>query len=96
MAALNRRQLLGILLYMKNRRKRVDLMNKAIAILLQYEEKRRIFVRQSFTSYQRFLCDKKDGGKLYGTHTAQKDFLRHLEWVVKHLTLFWNIFMTNC
>ena len=47
MAALNRRQILNIfLLYLKNRRKKVSLMNKAIAILLNFEEKRNLIVRQ--------------------------------------------------
>ena len=48
MAALNRRQLLSIILiYMRSKRKSIQLRNKAIAILLEYEEKRRIITRQS-------------------------------------------------
>ena len=48
MPALNRRQPLSvILIYMRSRRKSIHLRNKAIAILVEYEEKRRIITRQS-------------------------------------------------
>ena len=56
MAALNRRQILNIfLLYLKNRRKKVSLMNKAIAILLHFEEKRNLIVRQCLLHIEAIL-----------------------------------------
>ena len=56
MAALNRRQILNIfLIYLKNRRKKVSLMNKAIAILLHFEEKRNLIVRQCLLHIEAIL-----------------------------------------
>ena len=56
MAALNRRQILNIfLLYLKNRRKKVSLMNKAIRILLHFEEKRNLTVRQCLLHIEAIL-----------------------------------------
>ena len=56
MAAINRRHFLSILLlYLKNRRKKVDLMNKAIAMLLYYEEKRRIIFHQCLLHVETIL-----------------------------------------
>ena len=56
MAALNRRQILNIfLLYLKNRRKKASLMNKAIAILLHFEEKRNLIVRQCLLHIEAIL-----------------------------------------
>ena len=56
MAALNRRQILNIfLLYLKNRRKKVSLMNKAVAILLHFEEKRNLIVRQCLLHIEAIL-----------------------------------------
>ena len=56
MAAINRRQILNtFLLYLKNRRKKVSLMNKAIAILLHFEEKRNLIVRQCLLHIEAIL-----------------------------------------
>ena len=56
MAALDRRQILNIfLIYLKNRRKKVSLMNKAIAILLHFEEKRNLIVRQCLLHIEAIL-----------------------------------------
>ena len=35
------------------------------------------------------LSETKDGGKWYEIHTVQRDFLKHLEYVEKHLISSW-------
>ena len=78
MGALNRRQILNIfLLYLKNRRKKLSLMNTAIAILLHFEEKRNLIVRPCLfhieTIYYWYNSMKKLNVKKEGKHDHVED-----------------------
>ena len=82
MAALNRRQILNIfLLYLKNRRKKVSLMNKATAILLHFEEKRNLIVRQCLLHIEAILLEHEEV-KRRERRKAQscRRFLRNTGW----------------
>ena len=85
MAALNRRQILNIfLLYLKNRRKKVSLMNKAMAILLHFEEKRNLIVRQCLLHIEAILLlvQKHEEVKRRERRKARscRRFLRNTGW----------------
>ena len=85
MAALNRRQILNIfLLYLKNRREKVSLMNKAIAILLHFEEKRNLIVRQCLLHIEAILLLVQEHEEVKGRERRKarscRRFLRNTGW----------------